>query len=85
MRRILEERGMSRRGRKLPPGDKQPRGFHGSARRAKSALISGSRACRKETAKAKRKRKAGRKKRGAREPHVATGVKKGRGGEGGGS
>lgn len=60
--------------RKLPPGDKQPRGFHGSARRAKSALISGSRASRKETAKAKRKRKVGRKKRGAREPHVAGAV-----------
>lgn len=28
-------------------GDKQPSGFHGSTRRAKSALISGSRACRK--------------------------------------
>lgn len=28
-------------------GDKQLHGFHGSTRRAKSALISGSRACRK--------------------------------------
>lgn len=40
-----------RKGWKLPArvgaGDKQLHGFHGSTRRAKSALISGSRACRK--------------------------------------
>ena len=48
-----------RKGWKLPAragaGDKQPHGFHGSARRAKSALISGSRACRKRD-DARRKR-----------------------------
>lgn len=33
--------------REAGAGDKQLHGFHGSTRRAKSALISGSRACRK--------------------------------------